>query len=57
VAPPPVTVPADAAVPVRRASRSSAVAGEDLADTYVWWDDIMRDDGERYKQVLSSADS
>lgn len=53
--PPPATVPADAAVPIRRASRSGAVVDQDLAHFFVWWDDITRDDVERYKQVLSTA--
>lgn len=53
--PPPVTQPSDAALPVRRASRSAAVIDDDLADAFVWWDDIVRDDVERYLAVLDAA--
>lgn len=55
--PPPVTVPADAAVPIRRTSRSAAVVDDDLADFFVWWDDITSDDVESYEDVLSAVDS
>lgn len=53
--PPPVTVPTDPAFPTRRASRSAAVVADDLADYFVWWDDITAEDSERYAAVLSTA--
>lgn len=55
VPPPPVTVPPDPAVPIRRTSRSVAVVSDDLADALVWWDDITRHDVEQYAAVLGAA--
>jgi Domain of unknown function (DUF4263) len=53
--PPPVTVPAGT-LRVRRPSRSAAVVNDDLADAFVWWDDITAEDVEAYREVLSTAD-
>jgi hypothetical protein len=54
--PPPVTLPADHRVPIVRASRSMAVVGDDLADFFVWWDDITADHVDAYRRVLSAAE-
>ncbi len=53
--PPPVTVPEDGPLPVRRASRSAAVVGDGLADAFVWWDDITANDIARYREVLDAG--
>lgn len=55
---PPVTRPLPSPVPgieIFRASRSRALVDNDLADAFVWWDDIAQSDIDAYVSVLAAA--
>jgi Shedu protein SduA, C-terminal len=54
--PPPVTQPRDRKFPMAAVSRSGAVAFDELADGFVWWDDITAEDVASYRSVLAAAD-
>jgi hypothetical protein len=42
---------------VRRISRSLALVDDELADAFVWWDEITTEDVAAYRAVLSTADN
>jgi hypothetical protein len=55
---PPVTVPKavnGSRVRVRALSRSAAVIDDELADGFVWWDDITAEEIDAYRAVLETA--
>jgi len=56
-APPPVTQPSNTQIPTRKASRSAAVVNDELADAFVWWDDITDADVDGYLAVLEAAEN
>ncbi len=55
---PPIPVPVTdvlGGLPIHRPSRAGALEDDDLAEAFVWWDDVAAEDVAEYEAVLEAA--